>query len=73
MKKKKIVYDGEIEFANLIKNVKYIGTGGNVKKPYVLNFHGETVSFKGTKEVVTYVETVLHIKVTYGEAYDFNA
>ena len=66
-------YYGEIEFDDLMECVKYIGTIGLVKKPYILDFNGKTIAFKDTAEVVPYVANQLHIKVTRGEAYDFNA
>ena len=67
-------YDGEIEFDDLMESVTFtVGTVGKMKNSYVLNFHGKTKTFKDTDEIVPYVENVLHIKVTYGEAFDFDA
>lgn len=69
----KLKYDGEIEFDDLMETVDYIGTVGIVKKPYILTLNGIEKAFADTTSIVPYVEKHLKIKVTYGEAFDFDA
>lgn len=68
----KLKYDGEIEFDDLMETVDYIGTNYS-DKPYILTLNGIEKAFADTTSIVPYVEKHLKIKVTYGEAFDFDA
>ena len=72
---KRKMYDGEIEFDDLMEYVNFVGTVGGryIKKPYILELNGTTKYFEDTSDVVPFVEEHMNIKVTHGEAHDFNS